>query len=122
MFRATMSILFAYKEVIPGDELLFLAIYQELMALYRRHCPQLQSLYWRYFGLIHLQYRKSGDCSLQLLGEGEAPNEDYNRADSSDDHSAGIASYHANCPLSPTNEILLKVLTSASSSKKAYAI
>ena len=122
MFRATMSILFAYKEVIPGDELLFLAIYQELMALYRRHCPQLQLLYWRYFGLPHLQYRKSGDCSLQLLRKGEAPIEDYNRAESNDDHSAGIASYHANCPLSPTDEILLKVLTSASSGKKAYAI
>ena len=51
MFRATMSILFAYKEVIPGDDLLFLAIYQELMTLYRRHCPQLLSVYWRYFGL-----------------------------------------------------------------------
>ncbi|KAH9395500.1 hypothetical protein TYRP_020820, partial [Tyrophagus putrescentiae] len=115
MFCATMSIFFVfYKKVIPGDEFLFQeAIYQELMTLYRRHCPQLQLLYWRYFGLPHLQYRKSGDCSLQLLREGEAPIEDYNRAESNDDHSAGIASYHANCPLSPTDEILLKVLTSA---------
>lgn len=93
MFRATMSILFVfYKEVILGDEFLFQeAIYQKLMTLYRRHCPQLQLLYWRYFGLPHLQYRKSGDCSLQLLREGEAPNEDYNRAESNDEHSAGIA-------------------------------
>ena len=89
MFCATMSILFAYKEVIPGDEFLFLAIFQELITLYRRHCLQLQLLYWRYFGLPHLQYRKSGDCSLQLLREGETPKEDYNRADSND-HSAGF--------------------------------
>ncbi|KAH9396819.1 hypothetical protein TYRP_003117 [Tyrophagus putrescentiae] len=115
MFCATMSIFFVfYKEVIPGDEFLFQeAIYQELMTLYRRHCPQLQLLYWRYFDLPHLQYRKSGDCSLQLLREGEAPNEDYNRAESDDEHSAGIASYHANCPLLPTDEILLKVSSPA---------
>ncbi len=89
-FCATMSIFFVfYKEVIPGDEFLLLAIYQELMTLYRRHCPQLQLLYWRYFFLPqYLQYRKSGDCSLQLLREGEAPNEDYNRAESGE-HSAG---------------------------------
>ena len=55
MFRATMSILFAYKEVIPGDDLLFLAIYQELMTLFltsSKYCTA--SCYWRWSS-VHLE-------------------------------------------------------------------